>query len=125
MSEESKASNQSGNTDAPRAATQSATRTAVRPVGKRQLSGQAVTTSDVDKAKEVANPDKEKGSGTASKLAAFPGEVKDEMSKVVWPTGRQMLNYTLVVFAFLIIVTALVAGVDFLAGLGVEAVLVR
>lgn len=125
MSEESKASNQSHDADAPRAATQSATRTAVRPVGKRQLSGQAVTTSDADKAKEVASPEKEKGSGVGSKLAAFPGEVKDEMSKVVWPTGRQMLNYTLVVFGFLIVVTALVAGVDFLAGLGVEAVLVR
>ncbi len=125
MSEESKASNKSQDADAPRAGTQSVTRTAVRPVGKRQLSGQAVTTSEADKSKEVASPDKEDRSGVGSKIAAFPGEVKDEMSKVVWPTGRQMVNYTLVVFAFLIIVTALVAGVDFLAGLGVEAVLVR
>lgn len=46
-----------------------------------------------------------------------------EVRKVVWPTAKQMVTYTLVVFAFLIVLTALVSGVDFLAGAGVEAVL--
>jgi len=48
-----------------------------------------------------------------------------EMRKVIWPTARQMVVYTSIVFAFLIITTALVAGVDFLAGMGVEKVLTR
>jgi len=52
-------------------------------------------------------------------------EVVSEMRKVIWPTARQMLNYTIIVFAFLILLTGLVAGVDFLAGIGVEKVLVR
>ena len=47
------------------------------------------------------------------------------MKRVIWPTGRQMVNYTAIVLAFLIVLTAIVAGVDFLAGLGVEKVLIR
>ncbi len=45
------------------------------------------------------------------------------MKKVVWPTGKEMLQYVLVTFAFLIVLTALVWGVDTLTGLGVEAIL--
>ena len=45
------------------------------------------------------------------------------MKKVVWPTAKEMLQYTLITFAFLIVLTALVWGVDTLAGLGVEQVL--
>ena len=56
-------------------------------------------------------------------VAAFPGEVASEMKKVVWPTAKEMLQYTLITFAFLIVLTVLVWGVDTLAGLGVEQVL--
>ena len=45
------------------------------------------------------------------------------MKKVHWPSAKEMAQYTLVVFGFLIFTTALVWGVDTLAGLGVEAVL--
>lgn len=45
------------------------------------------------------------------------------MKKVVWPTTKEMVQYTLITFAFLIILTALVWGVDTLAGLGVEKIL--
>lgn len=45
------------------------------------------------------------------------------MKKVVWPTRGEMLQYTLITFAFLIVMTALVWGVDTLAGLGVEKIL--
>lgn len=47
------------------------------------------------------------------------------MRKVIWPTGRQMVNYTLIVFAFLIILTAIVWSVDWVARWGIEQVLVR
>ena len=47
------------------------------------------------------------------------------MKKVVWPTAKEMLQYTLVVFGFLIVLTALVWGVDALTGMGVEWLLVR
>lgn len=91
-----------------------------QPTGKRQMQGAEPVTSDTYQSKRVekaANNDDEKpGGGPMNYLP----EVVTEMRKVIWPTAQQMVAYTLVVFAFLIIMTALVAGVDFLAGAGVE-----
>ena len=50
-------------------------------------------------------------------------EMRSELKKVVWPTAKEMVQYTLITFLFLIVLTALVWGVDSLTGLGVEAVL--
>jgi preprotein translocase subunit SecE len=96
---------------------------AARPTGKRQMTGAGTaTTSSSYEAKRVAktSPEDEKPGGGA---ASFLPEVVSEMRKVIWPTARQMVVYTAVVFAFLIVVTALVSGVDFVAGLGVEKIL--
>ncbi|WP_257181466.1 preprotein translocase subunit SecE [Corynebacterium cystitidis] len=93
------------------------------PTGKRQLSGASTTSSASYEAKKVARQDPEHDEKPGGGFAAFPGEVVQEVRKVVWPTSRQMLNYTLIVFAFLIILTALVWGVDTLTTMGVEAVL--
>lgn len=94
------------------------------PTGKRQLSGASTTSSTSYEAKKVARQTPESDDKLGGGAAAFPGEVVQEIRKVVWPTGRQMLNYTLIVFAFLIIMTALVWGVDTLTTMGVEAILV-
>ncbi|WP_293773722.1 preprotein translocase subunit SecE [uncultured Corynebacterium sp.] len=96
-----------------------------RPTGKRQLAGTSTTSSASYEDKRVvrvenAGSDTEKPGGG---VAAFPGEVASEMKKVIWPTAKEMVQYTLVTFAFLIILTALVWGVDTLTGLGVEAIL--
>ena len=45
------------------------------------------------------------------------------MGKVVWPTAKQMVQYTIVVFAFLFVLTSLVWSIDTVASLGVDAVL--
>jgi len=97
---------------------------APRPTGKRQLSGAASTTStDSAKKNVVRVEDKNRTDSPGGGIAAFPGEVVSEMKKVVWPTRGEMLQYTLITFAFLIVMTALVWGVDTLAGLGVEKIL--
>ena len=57
------------------------------------------------------------------RIGKFFRDTVSEMKKVVWPTGKEMLQYVLVTFAFLIVLTALVWGVDTLAGLGVRSVL--
>ncbi|MBZ8177664.1 preprotein translocase subunit SecE [Corynebacterium sp. 3HC-13] len=96
---------------------------APRPTGKRQLAGVSTTSVSAQKAATPAvarnNPDEKPGGG----VAAFIPEVVAEMRKVVWPTAKQMVVYTVVVFAFLIIMTALTAGVDALVRAGVEFVL--
>ncbi|MDY5840299.1 MAG: preprotein translocase subunit SecE [Corynebacterium camporealensis] len=95
---------------------------APRPTGKRQLSGAAdTTTSQAYEAKRDTRAQSEESPGGG--VGAFPGEVATEMKKVVWPTPKEMVQYTLVTFAFLIVMTALVWGVDTLVGLGVEQVL--
>lgn len=97
--------------------------TAHRPAGKRQVIG-ASTASTPEVNKQVARKNtKGHDEKREHTVGSFFPEVASEMRKVIWPTARQMVVYTAVVFGFLILITALVAGVDFLAGLGVEHVL--
>ncbi|PRQ10650.1 preprotein translocase subunit SecE [Corynebacterium sp. 13CS0277] len=96
---------------------------AARPAGKRQVTGVATTAEAYEAKKKVAKPAEDSTPGGS--VATFLPEVASEMKKVIWPTPKQMVVYTTIVLAFLIAVTALVAGVDFLAGLGVEKILIR
>lgn len=96
---------------------------APRPTGKRQLSGANTTSSEAYESKRSeAKPEPENDKPGGGVLAFLP-EVVSETRKVVWPTGREMLIYTSVVLVFLIIMTAVVWGVDTLTTFGVEAVL--
>ncbi|APT91879.1 preprotein translocase subunit SecE [Corynebacterium phocae] len=102
---------------------------APRPTGKRQLTGATTTSSAAYEDKRVVRVEageEPAGSqdGPGGGVAAFPGEVASEMKKVVWPTGKEMVQYTIVTFMFLLILTALVWSVDTLTGLGIEAILV-
>lgn len=97
---------------------------AAKPTGKRQLSGATSVTSDSYEEKRVARQAPEDQDNTGDGALAFPGEVVSEMRKVVWPTGKQMLNYTLIVFGFLIVLTAIVWGVDQAAAWAVEKIFV-
>ncbi|MCK7674658.1 preprotein translocase subunit SecE [Corynebacterium pygosceleis] len=99
-----------------------------RPAGKRQVAGVSTTSSDSYAAKKARDSvavsgDDKKDSGFVSRAGSFLPEVVQEMRKVIWPTAKQMVVYTVIVLIFLILLTALVSGVDFLAGLGVEKAL--
>ncbi|AZA14450.1 preprotein translocase subunit SecE [Corynebacterium choanae] len=100
---------------------------AARPAGKRQVSGVSTTSSEVYAAKNAvpaanaAEEEKEKSLG--KRVVDYVPETVQELKKVIWPTGKQMVVYTSIVFAFLIVLTALVWGVDTLTGIGVEKVL--
>lgn len=97
----------------------------VRPTGKRQLSGSSTISTEPATAKRAqVQRSGETDDSPSGGVAAFPGEVVSEIRKVIWPTGREMVIYTTVVFAFLIVLTVLVWGVDQLASLGVEAALI-
>jgi|TARA_B100001142_G_C14234293_1_gene616682 preprotein translocase subunit SecE len=49
----------------------------------------------------------------------FVREVRGELRKVVWPTKDELINYSAVVLVTIVILTALIAGLDYLAGEGV------
>ncbi len=95
---------------------------ASRPTGKRQLSGISTASYEAKKA-VVSTPSESGASKFGGGVVSFLPEVVTEVRKVIWPTARQMVIYTIVVIVFLIILTALVSGVDFVAGLGVEKIL--
>ena len=97
---------------------------ASRPTGKRQLAGTSTTsTADYENKRAVQTTDKARDEKPGGGVSSYIPEVVSEMKKVHWPSAKEMAQYTLVVFGFLILTTALVWGVDTLAGLGVEAVL--
>lgn len=52
--------------------------------------------------------------------AQFVREVRGELRKVVWPTRSETINFSIVVVVTIIVLTALIAGFDFLFG---EAIL--
>jgi preprotein translocase subunit SecE len=63
----------------------------------------------------VANAKKERAQrrGPFGRLALFIRQVIGELRKVVTPTRRELLSYTGVVLVFVVIMMALVSGLDF------------
>jgi preprotein translocase subunit SecE len=56
--------------------------------------------------------------GIFARLILFVRQVIAELKKVVTPTRKELLNYTLVVMTFVIIMMLIVVGLDFVFGAG-------
>jgi preprotein translocase subunit SecE len=54
-----------------------------------------------------------------ARLARFTREVIGELRKVIWPTRKQQITYTVVVLVFVAFIVALVSGLDLLFAKGV------
>lgn len=102
----------------PTGSPRTATRAVARPSGKRALTGEASSAAK----KAPAKRDAKEVSSSRNPLT-FLAEVWKEIRKVIWPTAKQMVIYTVIVVLFLAFMTALVAGVDFGAGWGVDQIL--
>ena len=63
----------------------------------------------------VANAKKDRAQrrGPFARIALFIRQVFAELRKVVTPTRRELFSYTAVVLVFVVIMMALVAGLDF------------
>ena len=63
----------------------------------------------------VANAKKDRAQrrGPFARIALFIRQVIGELRKVVTPTRRELFSYTAVVLVFVVIMMALVAGLDF------------
>jgi preprotein translocase subunit SecE len=51
--------------------------------------------------------------GFFGRIGGFFREIVSELRKVIWPTRRELLTYTAVVIAFVTIMTAIVAVLDY------------
>ena len=50
--------------------------------------------------------------GPIARLSRFFREVIAELGKVIWPTRKELVTYTIVVIVFVSVMTALVTGMD-------------
>jgi len=48
-----------------------------------------------------------------TKPKQFVKEIRAEMRKVAWPTKAETINYSVIVFITLIVLTAAIAGIDY------------
>ena len=48
-----------------------------------------------------------------TKLRGFTEEVRQELRKVDWPNRRELVSYTVVVLATIVVMTAFVATLDY------------
>ena len=65
---------------------------------------------------------REKKDNIFVRFGRFLREVVAELGKVIWPTRKEMITYTVVVIVFVVFMVALVAGLDVLFAKGVLAV---
>jgi preprotein translocase subunit SecE len=67
-----------------------------------------------------AKRDRDNRRGAWARFVLFLRQVIDELGKVVTPTRKELVNYTLVVLVFVIIMMAFVSMLDLLFGWGVS-----
>jgi preprotein translocase subunit SecE len=49
-----------------------------------------------------------------SRLALFIRQVVFELRKVIWPTRKELVNYTTVVLVFVVVMAGIIAGLDYI-----------
>ncbi len=82
---------------------------AVRPSGKRARGSSGVAVASRSKAKAAESTGSRNPFAT---IWAFLQQVVVEMRKVIWPTRRETIIYTIVVLIFIVILTAFITGLD-------------
>lgn len=53
---------------------------------------------------------------TRAGFRQFLSEVRSELGKVVWPSKSELVNYSIVVLITIVVLTAMIAGFDWLFG---------
>jgi len=81
---------------------------------KRMLQRQGQLTEDGSpKASRRPAPSPNAPREPRTKPREFYREVKAEMRKVAWPSRSETINLSIIVFIFLVVLTAIIAGLDF------------
>ena len=69
---------------------------------------------------EKAKKDRATKKGPVGRVSLFLRQVLDELAKVVTPTRKELINYTLVVLVFVIIMMGIISLLDLFFGWGVS-----
>ena len=87
----------------------------LKPTGKRSARGRRTSgaaTAVAERTADAVVTDTSASRNPFAKIWIFLKQVLSEMRKVVWPTRSELVNYSIVVFVFVVILTAIVAGLD-------------
>ncbi|MCF8589694.1 preprotein translocase subunit SecE [Gordonia liuliyuniae] len=85
----------------------------LRPSGKRSTRGRRADSGTAVATKSrAAEAAPSTSRNPFVRIWVFLKQVVSEMRKVVWPTRNDMVNYTIAVLAFLVVLTAIIAGLD-------------
>ena len=82
------------------------------------MSEDQVTETAASSSKGGSSGKKTAKRGIVARLVLFIRQIIAELKKVVTPTRKELLNYTLVVIAFVVIMMLIVTGLDFVFGTG-------
>ena len=89
-----------------------------------KLEQTAKTAADkADTAKKDKTSDKKSKPGFFARIGRWFRELKVELKKVVWPTGKQTLNNTLIVIACVVFVGVFIWLFDAVAGALIKALI--
>ena len=80
----------------------------------------ATNLSDPNRSVDSSARSNERPRGIVSRVGLFMRQVVDELRKVVTPTRSELVNYTLVVLVFVVIVMGIITLLDLLFGWGVS-----
>jgi len=90
------------------------------PTRRRPDGSGRTTVSKAEQGIETAKRDRaDKAPSIIARFVKFIREVVGELRKVIWPTRKQQITYTIVVLVFVAVVVALVSGLDLLFDKGV------
>lgn len=76
-----------------------------------------------DKAKKDKKSEKKSKPGVFARIGRWFRELKIELKKVVWPTGKQTVNNTLIVIACVVVVGIFIWLFDLVANKGIGLIL--
>lgn len=74
--------------------------------------------NDVTSTKKLAKEKKNMKPGFFARVKNYFASVRSEMKRVVWPTKKELINYSLAVCASLIVVGVVIAVLDAVIGQG-------
>jgi preprotein translocase subunit SecE len=78
--------------------------------GEVTADGEAAARAPKDRRRAAPTP---KASSERTSPRQFVKEVRSELRKVAWPTYQETRNYSIVVLLSLVVMTSLIAGIDY------------
>jgi|SRR5581483_5863396 len=86
---------------------------------KRMLQRQGQLTEDGAPARERRRPPaapRPEAKEKRTKPTEFVREVRGELRKVAWPTKSETINYSIICLIAIVVLTALIGGLDYVCG---------